>query len=312
MDWSFFNVEEYLQDRGIEYAEGGTKNVASGWVGIKCPFCDDTSTHMGINLTTKGVRCWKCGQPRKGGLAGLISKLENIPIRKSFSTIENFIRHTDTRFDERSLSLDAEIRSNDRAKMPFEIKKTLSDESRAFLRGRGLDDELIASKYKLMETGVVGNWKFRLIIPVFMGHRMVSYIGRDYTGKAPIPYLNCPNNNSVIPIKHCLYNFDSVRGRAIVVEGVIDVWKMGDGTVGTFGTEWTREQMRLLSTLDRVFVLYDNEEEAQRKASDLAYELGMVVPEVEILRLTTAKDTGEMSNKDIFQLKREIFGNANI
>jgi hypothetical protein len=43
--------------------------------------------------------------------------------------------------------------------------------------------------------------------------------------------------------KETLYNLDNAKdGTAIVVEGPIDVWRIGDGAVATFGVIYTQKQ----------------------------------------------------------------------
>ena len=51
---------------------------------------------------------------------------------------------------------------------------------------------------------------------------------------------------SVVNYKDILYNMDRVQGeKVVVVEGITDVWRMGDGFVASFGTTLTSAQINL-------------------------------------------------------------------
>jgi DNA primase len=119
-----------------------------------------------------------------------------------------------------------------------------------FLTKRRYDFEKIQRKYDLLGVGpTLDDWKFRLIIPVYMNHQLVTYVGRDTTGKSEIPYRNAPIEKSIIQSKHCLYNLDTVKDTVIVVEGILDCWRIGSSAVATFGTQVTREQILLLNVI---------------------------------------------------------------
>lgn len=43
------SLKQLLIDYRIPFSEQG-KNIGNGWIGLKCPFCDDHSNHLGLNL----------------------------------------------------------------------------------------------------------------------------------------------------------------------------------------------------------------------------------------------------------------------
>jgi len=44
-----FDCVSFLKEYKIPYTEKG-KNVGREWIGMKCPFHDDVSNHLGFNL----------------------------------------------------------------------------------------------------------------------------------------------------------------------------------------------------------------------------------------------------------------------
>jgi DNA primase len=135
----------------------------------------------------------------------------------------------------------------------------------------------------------------------------VTFVGRDVTGEAEAPYENYPTSKSVIHAKNTLYNIDRVGHTAIVVEGITDVWKIGDGAVATMGTKWTKSQARQLMGLKAAFVMFDAEKEAQEQAHRLAATLTSGVRKVEVLELSEG-DPDDLPLSTVQALRREIFG----
>jgi DNA primase len=183
----------------------------------------------------------------------------------------------------------------------------LFDIHREYLASRNFDPVYIFAKYKLRCNGPLGNFRLRLIIPFYERKRLVTYTTRDVTNKARIPYIHCSKEKSILNPKDTLYNIDTVEDTALILEGVTDVWRMGDATVATMGDKWTVKQMRLLRNLKRGFVLYDAEEEAQENARRLAKNLSITVPEVHVLELGIG-DPADISPDDAKSIRKEIFG----
>jgi DNA primase len=173
-----------------------------------------------------------------------------------------------------------------------------------FLTNRRYDYEKVISDYDLYCTGPVGDYKHRIIIPVFLKNRLVSFVGRDVTGLSDVKYKNSSEDYSIKDVKQCLYNMDSiVRDRAIIVEGILDAWRIGDGAIATFGTKYTREQLRLLKGLKQAFIFYDSD--AVSIAHKLAYDLSSIVPQIEVLELSEG-DPDNLSDDDVKALRKDL------
>lgn len=303
-----FDTKAWLQDQHIPFRTSG-KNVSrpGSWIGVKCPFCftPDPSEHLGINLLSNTISCWRCGTT--GTIIRLVMELHDVDFRASKKILQKYIDVSI--LDSKRLSItDDSAKRPHKVKIPSEIKQELLPAYRQYLASRGFSPDYIFRKYKLMCGGVVGRWCHRLIIPVFQDRRMVSFLGRDITENKDVPkYRSLEDSASVLPIRQSIYNFDTLEEIGIIVEGPADVWRIGDGCVAVLGTKVSDAQINRLSQLRRAFIMFDSEEEAQQRAEYLGMQLSAVVPEVELIRLDTG-DPAEMSETDVKTLRKEVFG----
>lgn len=301
MNLEYFDIEKYLEARNIEFWTEG-KNVKRGWINIQCLWCSDESNHLGINLDSKGLNCWICSA--KGTVLKLIMKIDRCSLKAAESVVNKF-SDIQTSIDRSLSSTEHLTQRESQVKLPSVAQKELLPLYRKFLIKRGFDPDFIFKKYNLLCNGPIGQYRHRLIVPFYLKKRLVTYSTRDVTGKAKIPYINYPSG--ILTTKETLYNIDSCNDIALVVEGLIDCWKIGDSCCATMGVQWTIEQLELLSNFKRVFVLFDTEDRAQESAKRLCSDLSCVVSYVERLELDE-DDPGSMNEEDIKHLRKEIFG----
>jgi hypothetical protein len=257
-DLALFDVKGYLESKGIAYATSG-ENISPGWIGINCPYCGDTKNHFGINLRNKLYSCWRCGN--RGNPFTLVRLLEQTDdsrivhnILKQF--ISAVIEFPDIEYPV-DLNLPPEFISlwdwyqttKEYTKEQFAEHNELMAPVQAinYLNLRGFDFMTHSKQYKLMWSGILGKWSFRIIIPVFMNGRMVNFAGRAVCGQEPT-YKNCPNARAPMPINDTLYGYDDFgEGEHItLVEGPLDKWKLGNKAMATFGLVLTNAQAALL------------------------------------------------------------------
>lgn len=283
----------YLDSRSVDYSITG-KNIAPGWVGMQCinPNCGDRSTHFGIHIATGNFSCFRCGI--KGNAIKLITMLEHCSYGEAKEIASGFEK-PGTYQRERSLASLLEL--------PKSARKPLPKIHQEYLANRNFDPFLLTEKYDLYGCDVGKDYQFRLIIPVYQKKRIVTFTARAVVDNAALRYKNCPIEKSVMSIKDCLYNIDSVKDTAIVVEGVFDAWRVGDSACATFGTKVTTAQINLLSHCKNVFVMFDAA--AINEAEHLANNLSGIVDHVEVIKIT-AKDPAEMTEKEIKYLRRNI------
>ena len=303
VELEFFDVEEYLDSRGIAYDQEG-KNVQSGWIAMQCLYCDDHSNHLGIDLDSKGINCWRC--PAKGTVIKLIMTLDKCSFPQAILTVEQF-SNSRVYVDRKPTHISHLTAKPQHVTLPDIANNSLNEIHRRFLIKRRFDPEYIFREYKLLSNGPVGEYKLRLIIPFYQRRRVVTFTTRDVTDKAHIPYVHCAKNKSIYHPKDTLYNLDNAEDEVIVVEGVTDVWRIGKGSVATCGDKWTAKQAKLLSKFKRVFILFDMEEEAQQNALALANDVSAFVNEVEVLEFGSS-DPADLKEDDIKHLRNSIFG----
>jgi DNA primase len=287
-----FDVVKYLDSRNIWHKDHGD-NVSKGWTSLNCLFCIDHANHLGINHTTKVYVCYKCATT--GNCFSLIQEIDGVSFPKAIQIMKEFGGNVYT---------PPEKHYQTKLKLPTHILKEFPKSYKDFLIGRRYDPDYVIPKYGLLATGPMSDYRYRIIVPVFMNERVLSFVGRDVTGKSRLPYRNSGENFSIKDPKQCLYNIDSViQDKAVIVEGIFDAWRIGDGAIATFGTKYTHEQIRLLKNLKRVFVLYDAD--ATHIAYKLAHDLSSIVKEVSVIELSEG-DPDNLKEDDVRSLRKEI------
>lgn len=188
----------------------------------------------------------------------------------------------------------------------------MTDRHRQYLVNRKFVPELLERTFNLKGTGPVGDYLHRIILPIYLDRKMISFQGRDITGKCEDhdKYRACAKVNEALDHKHSLYAIDLVPGdAAVVVEGAADVWRLGPGAVGTFGTGFTRiQQLLFRRRFKQAFMLFDPEPIAMQKAEQCAYELAIIGIKVELIELDEADDPGNLKQDDADYIMRELLG----
>ena len=308
MDLSEIDIIAYLDDAEIPYKTKG-KNVTRGWVNINCPFphCGDPSEHCGINLKSNMFHCWKCNE--KGSVISLLKELTDQPYRQILSELSRFKKDGEGSSD--SSLMDPYPQriggGNDKIVWPKPLLEKAPPPHWTYLSRREFDPAFLTKKYRLKFTYNTGSYRFSIIAPVVQDKKEVAWIAADVlrNDDNKPPYLNAPEENCIIPVNRCLYNVDTVRETAIIVEGLTDVWRCGDGFVATFRKGMTDEQIIALirSEVTKVFIMYDAD--AIDQSYGLADKLSGSFPQVSVLELEKG-DPGDLTNEEINQLKLEI------
>ena len=95
----------------------------------------------------------------------------------------------------------------------------------------------------------------------------------------------------------------------MIVEGPLDVWRIGFGAVATMGTSFSTTQILKLSKYPIRITCFDNEPKAQRRAERLHADLGLFPGVNQNIFLETGKDAASASDKEI-QKVRSLLDNA--
>ena len=294
MGFEAFDIIAYFDERGVDYATEG-KNIGSNWVGVRCLWCSDSSHHLGIHLDGKGFSCFRCGE--RGNALKLVMAIEQCSSGKAFQIIK--------RFEDPSVVIDRPSKEvhADSVKLPIGVSKRFTDRHLTYMEKRNFDPEFLIRKYDLYAGDCVGEFKHRIVAPVYLNHKLITLVGRDITDLSDRRYKALAISKSISTVKGSLYNIDSVGDSVIIVEGVFDCWRIGDSCVATFGTKVTHEQVLMLRGLRRAFVLFDAD--AVRQAQKIASLVSSVVDSVEIITLSEG-DPAELKPSDVRCLRREL------
>jgi 5S rRNA maturation endonuclease (ribonuclease M5) len=299
-----FNVIKYLEDKNISYWTEG-KNVTNGWVNVQCPFCSDTSNHGGFNLKNNWYNCWKCGSH---SIYDFIMQVEDINFREAKQKFIYYTKNNNIIIQKEKVQL------SEKLSLPNGTKK-LKLIHKKYLIKRKFNPDLLEKKYNLLGTNYLGDFKFRLIVPIYYKNKMISFLGRDITGKSKLRYKNCSLSNQVVRHKDILYGIDDTKTNdvVIIVEGVTDCWRLGKGALATFGSMYTKKQMILLKNMGykKIYIFFDNDKDAQTQAKNLAQSLAAFGIDVENI-LYKKSDAGNMKQKNANNLMRDLGVNNNV
>lgn len=283
-------------DLGITYTEGRS------WIQVTCPFCGDSGEHLGFNIEKEYFNCFRCGWHP---VVETISELAGVPKWQAADIVErNRTGHHSYRLQN--------IRSGPLPKsvlLPFGTS-ALGPYHRVYLRKRGFDESDIRQleeKYNVRGTGPVGDFKLRIIVPIYHYQKMVTYQGRDITDKSKMRYRACSKEQEVRSIKSCLYAADFAdKDYVVVTEGVFDAWKLGPRAVATFGTEVSWPQIKQLA--DRWknrFIAFDQDDAGVAASKKLCSSLSVLHGKT--YRVTyDASDPGSMKKEQIEKFWKEI------
>lgn len=294
------DIISLFDDYNITYYTCG-KNVSPGWVNINCPFCGDRSWHLGYNMAVGYFHCWRCGGGKN------TKKVLREILRLSPVEIDSIIFDYSVR---KIALLNSEKKSFAKVKqIELPGTKKLGKACRKYITQRGFNPDYLVEKYGIQDGGISGEWKYRIVIPIVLDEKIVSFQARDYTGRQQLRYKNCKDANSIVSLKNTLYNIDNCNEYYIaIVEGVFDCWKFGDNFCASFGTSMTENQISLLYSYKKIYFLFDNELEAQDKATNYARKLAAFGKEVEVIGLDMDenKDAADLSFKQAKEIIREL------
>ena len=292
------HFERLCREYSVPYYTEG-KNVTPGWINVSCPFHQD-SNHMGFSPDGT-FNCWKCGSH---SVNKVISRLLHLDQKTTRQVLSEYNSESITRN-----RLNKKTTTKAHASKVEPPGGPLSKYHKRYLKRRNFSPRFITEKYGVLGTGPLTYWKkkdfsLRLIIPIVQKGRIVSFQGRDITDKDSLRYKGCPVELSVQHYKQTLYNIDNCPGTTIrLVEGITDVWRMGDGYACTFGTSMTDYQVKELIPYNRIYFIFDPEPEAQARAKKVAEKLAAIGKDVELIELEAGCDPGDLTNEQAAELR---------
>jgi hypothetical protein len=295
------DILKLYQDHGVHYAEEGHRHHRPGWVNVECPFCSgNPGMHLGYNLEGGNFVCFRCGSH---SVLLTISKLLGMNSDETKKLLRTYKGH--------SLTTTAPVKiSKKHHKLPS-VTASMKTSHRKYLMNRGFDPEQLEKQWGLLGTGPSSmldgiNYKNRILAPIIWDNQQVSFQTRSLKPQDPRKYMACPEERELIKHKHILYGKQaSWTSTGIVLEGVTDVWRLGEKTCATLGIKFTSHQVRILSNVfTRIFVIYDPETQAQAQADILTSEL--MFRGVETQKITLNTDPGDMKQSEANYLIKQL------
>lgn len=302
-----FDIYRFFHDHHIPFVTEGHKQCRKGWIQIICPFCYGKWC-MGYQESRESFVCYKCGFHKRIEVFSRLLRISEYETKKVLKTYYEFhpsLTHKHIKGIERP---DITYQKLNSVTLPIGTQK-IGKRHCEYLKNRNFDPEQIEKEWGIKGTNNVGPYKFRIIAPIYFNHQLVSYQGRDITGKSVMKYKACPKSLEKVHHKDILYGIDNAKStRVVVVEGITDVWRLGYGAVATFGIKYKQSQVKLLSQFKTVALLYDSSKEdfqAYRQSSKLGAmlsSLGVDVIEVDL----ESGDPADLSQSDADNLMKEL------
>jgi DNA primase len=177
-----------------------------------------------------------------------------------------------------------------------------------YLANRGFDATQLAEEWGVLGTNHLGGkWAWRIIIPIHnVRGEVVSYQGRAINETTKPKYRMLENENSLEDPRELVYGLHRVPKNAVViVEGVTGVWRIGPGTVATFGIDWDRKQAALLRRFQHRFIIFDPEPKAQQRAEELAKVLSLFPGHTELV-YGFRTDPGEFPAHTVARIRQNL------
>ena len=288
----------FLDAYGISYRTTGPKTTKN-WVQLEdCFSCYGSNFYLGIyTLQPQYFHCWACGA--SGSMEYLIRKILSVSRNQAQEIAKQFGMEFEGVDEEPILHAQrVEIAGMGELREPHV----------RYLKERLFDPSWLVKRYRVGGCWLTGRFPYRLVIPVLENGILVNATARDVTGEQQERYMSLRNDEAVVPIKETVYNLDAVnKGNILIVEGPFDVWRIGGATVCMFGTAFKMAQVvKVLAKVPKnAYVLFDNEETAQKSAEALAACLSPFVTHVEILEIS-AKDPASLSEQEAMEIRNEL------
>jgi hypothetical protein len=289
------NVLDVLDDNKIEYRLAGQHHHATqGWCQIDCPQCSlrEGKFRLGINLERGYCSCWTCGYI---SLYRVFDMLLGLPTAECWKLIHDLPieKYLDIRQHAGKLEMPADV-------------SAMGWFHRQYVQDRGFNSKRIANVWGVEGIGQLGGiLRWRLFIPVHKDMEVVSWTTRSLNNLPP-RYRNARDDQSLVPIRDCLYGIDHVRNAAVVVEGPLDVWRIGPGAVALLGQNCSQANMDALSRIPLRVICFDSEPAAQARANKLADALSVYPGRTIVIQLESAKDAAGAQQGEIESLRREF------
>lgn len=293
-------LQDFLKTHGVETAPSGHHHHSRrrGYdVGTDCPSCtpDSGSFRLGWSIRRGSCNCWNCG---KLNPSFALSDLCKISVREA----KQFWKHL---VGSERFVFEQEVRTG---KLELPSSGPLLPAHRNYLESRGFDPEEIVQDWNVTGIGPTGGrLSWRILIPIHDARgKIVSWTTRSIVPDAERRYITADLEHEAVSHKSLLYGAFLASQSVVVVEGPINVWRIGAGAVATCGVAITQEQIRKIAKFPRRFICMDAQPDAQKTAIRLCEKLSEFPGVTKNLLLETGKDAAEADPEEIEDIRRRL------
>lgn len=281
------DFRDILKDLNVDYSEDD-KHSTAGWVQFECPFCGKGSSkrHMGYNLSTRSVNCWRCGWHSLTETLTLLG----VPYKESKALRSG-------------LGVDRNWTKPERKNLKLPKAGPLLYAHKKYLRSRGFKPSKIERIWGVQGIGLHSRLAWRLFIPIHLREEIVSWTTRAI-GNNGLRYISASAEEESINHKELLYGEQYAQHSIIIHEGPLDVWATGRGSVGTLGVSYTRSQVLRMVKYPFRAVCFDNSAAAQKRAQELCSLLAPFDGTTCNVCLESGEDPASADKGEIKQLRK--------
>jgi hypothetical protein len=308
LDLTDLDLTSMLDALGIEWEDESHPNVTRHCIGICCPYCGDDDYHCGIFKSGKNFSCFRCQST--GPFFSLVNRITGIGWREFLSWVELHGRP-----QQQSGGADAVTKvfqgggaNADSAPKTYvtlppycrsiDNAMKLSPPFRKFAKKRRFPPETFEAWG--CQVCIHGKWAHRLIIPIKDKGKMIGFQCRAMLDDMEPKYDSPPG----VRISDYLYNLEKGlhEGTMILVEGVFDVWRLGEGSVATFGSHVSSMQRNRILEVEpsELVFAWDNDPDSdiQTRALNAARQWLPFVERVKVITLPERLDPDD-AGKDL-------------
>lgn len=296
---------------------GSTVTHPGEYYRVNCPFCNDTRQRLWINHAYGKIDPANGKPITFSAICFNEDCLSEDSNRKLLQEMLLGLRNRNARVIDCITASTTEVPGRQLREMPWPGAVTqierLDDRhpAIAYLIERGFNKHQLAAFGVMYCTQADGQYLLagnRIVAPVYMNGVRVGWQAR-HVGEPrykDVPkYYTCPG----MPKSQLLYNFDRARGKPfiVLVEGITDVWRVGDHAVALLGKTLSAVQSALLKDTwpnKPIAVMLDGEayDEARQIADSLAASGRNPVVAI---RLPVGKDPADLDTAVIWDLVRD-------
>jgi DNA primase len=267
-----------------------------------CPFHDDHTPSLSLNLKKGVFCCFACNESGKFSKLGL-SRDEFVTF-DSFRDLLSGIDKTETLILKQLFSLPREFRKFD---------GDINNPFHQYLLDRGIIQKTIEH----FNIGYCdsGFYRGRIIVPLPMG-----FVARSIYSDAISKKVFGVNYKRYLfplglPISTFFFNYSPSLNTPILVEGVFDalrVYSLGfTSVISPFSCKVSEEQIKLLCKYSSsvIYVFFDDDEAGRAGAQMAEEKLKGIFKIVKIVKISDGRDPGNLKNKNEI---KELLRNASV